>query len=145
MTIEMVSAEQDILSRLTTGMAPVPVFDVETPDGDLDDVGDAEFTPFVAVIWGGPILDKRDRGIVSVRRDLMQSYVIVRIVTPDSDTNRLLYNKAFDLLTGFYPVNSGELSPEAGMAYTNGNGQVKPTRYYREISYSYKTNTKGEI
>lgn len=145
MTIEMVSAEEDILAHLSAGMAPVPVHDIEVEDDDFDIVDDGEFTPFIGVIWGGPILDKRDRGIVSVRRDLMTSYVIIRVVTPDAATNRRLYNKVYNLMTGYYPTNSGELSPEAGMAYTNGNGQVKPTRFYREISYSYKTNTKGEI
>lgn len=135
--------EQDILAYLTAGMSPVPVTDIEVEDDDFDNVGDGEFTPSVAVIWGGPIINRRDKGIVSVRRDGMIAYAIVRVITPDAGTNRLLYNKMFNLLTGYTPVNSGELSPEAGMAYTNGNATVKPTRFYREASFSYHTNTKG--
>ncbi len=145
MTIEMVSAEEDILQRLRTGMAPVPIVDTEAEDDDFDDVGDGLFTPFVSVIWGGPITNRRDRGIIGVRHDLMLSYCIIRVVTPDIATNRLLYNKVYNLMTGFAPVNSGEMSPESGMAYTNGNATVKPTRFYREISYSFRTNTRGEI
>ena len=111
----------------------------------MDDVGTGEFTPLVAVIWGGPIVVRRDRGIVSTRRDLMLSYVIVRVVTPDAATNRLLHDKVYNALVGWYPTNSGEMIPENGMSYSNGNGQVKPTRFYRELSFSYRTNTKGDV
>lgn len=147
MTIEMVSAEDDILDRLATGMLPVPVIDTEVPDDAVDGAGEGDFTPRVYVIWGGPIARTRRgaKGIVGVRHDLMTSYCIVRIATPDAATLRFLYNKAYNLMTGFKPINSGELTPEAGMAYTNGNATVKPTRFYREIAFSFPTNTKGEV
>ncbi|UPU15962.1 portal protein [Stenotrophomonas virus Jojan60] len=145
MTIEMVTAEADILNRLTTGMSPVPVIDTEVPDEAVD--VSMDFTPRVYVIWGGPIARTRrgSKGIVGVRKDLMTSYCIIRIATPDAPTLRVLYNKVFNLMTGFKPVNSGEMTPEAGMAYTNGNATVKPTRYYREIAFTFPTNTKGEV
>lgn len=147
MTIDMVAAEADILARLTTGMSPVPVIDTEVPDDTVDGQGTGAFTPRVYVIWGGPIARTRrgSKGIVSVRKDLMTSYCIVRIAAPDAPTLRLLYNKAYNLMTGHKPVNSGEMTPEAGMAYTNGNATVKPTRYYREIAFTFPTNTLGEV
>lgn len=143
--IEMASPEEDILARLTTGMAPVQIIDTEVPDiFDDTPVGDGVFKPYIATIWGGPILNLRDRGIVSVRNDLMTAYVIIRVVTPDANSNRYLYNKMYNLMTGHRPVNSGELQPRAGMAYTNGNATNKPTRYYREINFEYQTNTTLE-
>lgn len=145
MTLDVTAPEEDILVRLRTGMAPLEIIDTEVPD-IFDDVpvGDGVFKPYIATIWGGPILNQRDRGIVSVRNDLKTAYVIVRVVTPDANTNRLLYKKVYNLMDGYRPVNSGEMSVQGGMAYTNGNATNKPTRYYREINFVYQTNTTLE-
>lgn len=142
MTLNVASAEENILARLRTGMSPVEIIDTEVPDiFDDTSVGDGTFKPYVATLWGGPIVNMRDRGIVGVRNDLMRAYVIIRVVAPDADTNRYLYNKVWDLMVGFRPIASGEMEPRAGMAYTNGNATNKPTRYYREINFEYQTNT----
>lgn len=143
--IDLSATEEDILNHLRTGMAPVPVIDTETEDEFLDSVGDGDFSPFVGVVWGGPITTTRDRGIVGVRHDLMTGYVTVRVVAPDMTVLRLLHRKAFNLMLGYRPYNSGELEPRAGMAYSIGNAQVQPTRYYREDAYTYRTNTIDEV
>lgn len=143
--LDMTAQEDDILARLKTGMAPLEIIDTEVPDiFDDDPVGDGTFAPYIATIWGGPIVNMRDRGIVGVRNDLMNAYVIIRIVTPDAKTNRRLYNKMMNLMVGYRPPNSGEMLNKAGMAFTNGNGTNKPTRYYREVNFEYATNTTLE-
>lgn len=145
MTLDMTAQEDDILARLRTGMAPVKVIDTEVPDiFDDTPVGDGVFKPYIATIWGGPILNQRDRGIVGVRNDLMKTYVVIRVVTPDADTNRSLYRKLMNLMVGYRPINSGEMLNVAGMAYTNGNATTKPTRYFREVNFEYATNTTLE-
>ena len=137
--------EEDILDRLRDGMAPVPVIDTEAEDDATDEVGDGTFTPYVGVIFGGPIANVRDRGIVGVRQDLMTAYCIVRVAAPDAAVCRLLHDKVFNLLTGWSPTNSGQMEPKSGMAYSTGNANLRPTRYYREHSYSYPTNTTLEV
>lgn len=143
--IDFSATEEDILNHLTTGMAPVPVIDTEAEDEYLDSVGDGDFSPYVGVIWGGPIVTSRDRGIIGVRHDLLTGYVTVRVAAPDTATLRYLKNKLTNLLLGYRPYNSGELEPRAGMAYSIGNAQVQPTRYYREDAYAYRTNTIDEV
>jgi len=139
------SAEDSILARLKAVMAPTPVYDIETaPDGDgTGDIGDADFRPFCAVIWGGPIDIPADRGIISTRLDLKIGYVMIRIVTPDAEANRILFNKMLNGMTGFVPEESGELIPNTGMQYSNASNVTQPTRFYREIGFSYRTNTAG--
>lgn len=145
MTLDYTPTEEDIRSHITTGMAPVPVIDTEAADDFVDPVSDGTFTPYVGIIWGGPIATTRDRGIVGVRHDLMTAYATVRVVAPDANTCRFLHNKVFNLVVGYRPYNSGELEPRAGMAYSNGNAQIRPTRYYREHSFVYRTNTIDEV
>lgn len=145
MTLDYAAVEMDILNHLSTGMSPVPIIDTEAGDDMVDPVGDGDFTPYIGIIWGGPIANAGDRGIIGVRHDLMTAYFTVRVCAPDPQVCRFLHAKAFDVMTGFVPYNSGEVSPRAGMAYSNGNSQVRPTRYYREHSYVYRTNTIDEV
>lgn len=143
--IDYGATEDEILDRLRTGMAPVPVIDTENADVATDAIDDGEFTPYVGIIFGGPVTNVRDRGIVSVRADLMTAYCIVRVAAPDPEVARLLHRKVFNLLTGWSPYNSGEMTPKAGMAYSTGNANARPTRFYREHSFEYPTNTIREV
>lgn len=145
MTLDFTATEEDIRQHVIDGMAPVPVIDTEAADDYVDPVGDGTFTPYVGLIWGGPISTARDRGIIGVRHDLMTAYVTTRVAAPDASTCRFLHNKLYDLLVGYRPYNSGEMEPRAGMAYSNGNAQTRPTRYYREHSFTYRTNTIDEV
>ena len=138
------TSEESVYTHLQTAMGPVPVVDTEERDDALDNVGaTGEFTPFVGVAWSSPIHTGAGQGIVNYALDPHMIYFVFRAVAPDMNTCKYLFNKGFQSLVGFSPVNATQIKAAAGWAYTVG-GNGTPKRFYREQQFSYYTNMGAE-
>jgi hypothetical protein len=96
--------------------------------------------PYVILYFGGPIRSAADHHITSVRNDTMIGYCTVQVVSETDKSARDVNNRIRNALVGHRPPDAGEMASEGGLAYSRGNNDVKPTKYYRETGYSYRTN-----
>lgn len=137
---DFLTSQDDIFTLLTTTLSPAPVVDTEERDEALDVVGDeGSFTPFTGVAWSSPMHTGTGQGIVNYALDPLMVYFVFRSVAPDKDVRDYLFNKGFQALLGYTPVNGTQIKPANGWAYTVG-GNGAPKRYYREQQFSYYTN-----
>lgn len=121
--------------------------DTELPDRLIGAVGETGyFEPFVVTMFGTPTVatGAGNRGLCGIRQDIMNGHVFMRVVAPTPAVRNYLFNKLFNGLVGYEPVASGEMAPRAGMAYDSSNSNVKPTRYYRTVSFTFPSNTRGD-
>jgi hypothetical protein len=137
---DFLASQNDNFDRLTAALNPAPVVDTEERDEDLDVVGaDGSFTPFTGVAWSSPMHTGTGQGIVNYALDPVMVYFVFRSVAPDIGVRDYLFNKGFQALFGYTPVNGTQIKAANGWAYTVG-GNGAPKRYYREQQFSYYTN-----
>lgn len=137
MSLDTTATETDILNAIKTAVGHDRVWPTEVPDGQ-----DAAF-PYVIVYFGEPIRASGGRHITSTRDDLLIGYITVQVVSTTDASANAVKNRIKAALTGFRPVDSGEMVLEGGMGYSAAQTQVKPTRYFRELAFSYRTNLTG--
>jgi hypothetical protein len=97
-------------------------------------------TPYIIIYFGGPIRSAADHHITSTRNDTMIGYCTVQVVSKTDKSARDVNNLVRNALVGHRPPDAGEMVSEGGLAYSRGNNDVTPTKYYRETGYSYRTN-----
>lgn len=130
----------DILSRMRTNLVP-EVYDTEVTDDDVTYVNGI-MSPYYVVMFGGPVRAARGKSITTVRHHVTILYCTVTCVAPDANGRNYLIDSVVDLLTGYAPPECGEMILEGGMAYTNGNTTVRPTKYFKDIVFTYRANLK---
>lgn len=96
--------------------------------------------PYVVIYFGGPIRAGRDHHITSTRNDTTISYCTVQVVSETDTSARDVNDLIRNALVGHRPPDCGEMVLEGGLARSNGTNEVKPTRYYRETGYSFRSN-----
>jgi hypothetical protein len=96
--------------------------------------------PYVVIYFGGPIRSGRDHHITSTRNDTTISYCTVQVVSETDTSARDVNDRIRNALVGHRPPDCGEMVLEGGLARSNGTNEVKPTRYYRETGYSFRSN-----
>lgn len=133
MTLDTTPLEEDIeatvrsvISRVWISEIPA---DVVTPQ-----------MPYAMIYFGGPIRSAADHHITSTRNDTNIGYCTVQIVSSTNDSARDVNNRVRNALVGHRPPDCGEMALEGGLTYSYGSDIVKPTKYYRETGYSYRTN-----
>lgn len=140
MVVDFLTSQDDVYTRLVTALSPAPVVDTEERDDELDIVGaNGDFTPFTGVAWASPIHTGAGQGIVNYALDPLMIYFVFRAVAPDKNARDYLFNKGFQALLGYTPLNGTQIKSAAGWAYTVG-GNGAPKRFYREQQFSYYTN-----
>jgi hypothetical protein len=109
----------------------------------VDEVPDNEPTPkypYAMLYFGGPIRAAGDHHMTSTRNDTNILYCTVQVLSQTSKSARDVNNRIREALVGHRPPDCGEMVLEGGLAYSSGNGDTKPTIYYRETGYSMRTN-----
>src|SRR5690606_21168971 len=96
--------------------------------------------PFYVVRFGGPVRAARGKNITSSRDHVNIMFVTVACMAPTIDAMKWLYGKAIDVLTGYTPPNSGEMILEAGLSYSKGISTVKPTKYLKDVNFTFRTD-----
>lgn len=133
----------DIVGLMRSSLVP-HVYDTEVPDDSQLSYTNGIMDPYYIVMIGGPVTVSADRGITGVRDDITAMYCTVSCVAPDSTGRNYLVDSALDLLLGYKPVDSGEMILDGGLTYTNAYTDVRPVKYYKNLSFSFRSNlTRG--
>lgn len=98
------------------------------------------FKPFYIMYFGGPVRAAHGRGITSSRNDVNIMWCQATAVAPTKDSRNLLLDKAINILTGWHPPDSGEMILEGGMAFSIANTTVRPSKYMKNLTWTYRTN-----
>lgn len=141
MALSMTPSMEAILDRMRTRLVP-EVHDTEVPPDDELQYVNGIMSPYYVVMFGGPVRAARGKSITGVRDHVTILYCTVQCVAPDSNGRNHLIDGVIDTLTGYRPPECGEMILEGGMAYTNGNTTVRPTKYFKDIVFTYRANLK---
>lgn len=137
--LDPTEATDAIVARLSseTGIA---VYEAQVPDEALSPSNNGIANPFYVVRFGGPVRAARGKSITSSRDHVNIMFVTVACMAPTIDAMKWLYGKAIDVLTGYTPPNSGEMILEGGLSYSEGISTVKPTKYLKDVNFTFRTN-----
>jgi hypothetical protein len=117
-----------------------------TPRVFVSEVPDSTPTPafpYVTLFFGGPIRAGTDHHITSSRNDTMVAYGTAQVQSLTDASARDVADVVRNALSGFIPPNCGELIIEGGLSYSNGTNAVPPTKYYREVGFTFRTNLQS--
>jgi hypothetical protein len=96
--------------------------------------------PYAVIYFGGPFRAAGDHHMTSTRNDTNIAYCTVRVVSETDKSARDVNNRIRNALVGHIPPDSGEMGLEGGLTFNNGSGAVKPTKFFRETGYTFRTN-----
>lgn len=138
MALDPTPAIDAIVAELET--IGIDVYETQVPDGRLNPTDNGIILPFYVVRWGGPVRAARGRNITTSRDHVNIIFLTVACMAGEETAMKWAYGQALDTLTGFIPPDSGELILEGGLSYSEGISTVKPTRYLKDISFTFRTN-----
>ena len=139
MSLNLLAVQDDIVAHLRT--LPQDVYETTAPDDSkLKFDTNGMILPYIVVEYADlyPVIN--GGGIVSSRYDVKESFIIVSCVGPTERSARQVANVVRDKLTGYKPVDSGELM-HAGGSVSYASQDPKPNRYVAEMSFTFLTNT----
>src|SRR5690625_5299536 len=145
MALTMSQSSEAILARLRDN-TPVPVYDTE--DESLLPSNEAGlFQPYYVVYFGGPVrtTNPGSRGIVNPSHDVHILWCTVRCTAPTTGSRNALVDDALRLLTGSRPPISCIIVLRGGIDYTVVNTTTPPVRYFKRITWQYRTNLEFDI
>lgn len=137
MSLDTGPTEAAIEAEIKTTLGHDRVYVTQVPDGLTPKY------PYVVLYYGEPIRSARDRHITTTRDDVLVGYVTVQVISTTDSSANAVKNRIKNALTGFRPIDSGEMVLEGGMAYSDADTRVSPTRYFRELGFTYRTNLTG--
>lgn len=131
--MNIAEVENAIVDRLRTKVVP-RVYVSEVPTQDEPPL------PFIVIAFNFPIRTARDRHLTNVRNDTRIGIASLRVVSSDIDSANAIMDKVDDYLTGWEPPNSGQMIPEFNTRFSSAGTTTQPTRYYRTMGYTFRTN-----
>lgn len=145
MTMNLYASQQSILSYLRAE-ADFQVFDTIMPEGDLEPTSDAGYPEgYASIRFNDAVKIPQFGAFGGARYDEMYSLVDVLCVAADPDEARdIAYGPGgvADILTGFVPVDAGELTRQSGgqVFVRNDGTATKPTKYIAMVSFRMIVN-----
>lgn len=145
MTMDLHAVQQDIKNYLEQEVGLV-VYDTAIPStNDEPSTSDGIPTSYIVIRFS----DSWPSGSGSLggaRLDEMYTIIDVLVVSPDPGESREIAYGADgvkDILTGYTPIDSGEMSSKRGTrSYVVGDGTTaKPRRFISTVSFSVPINT----
>jgi|SRR5690554_243703 hypothetical protein len=133
--MDIVAVENSIIGRIQDKVIP-RVYKTEVPTNTTPDM------PYVIVACNFPVRAARDRHLTNVRNDTRIGIVTIRVVSDDEASADAVMNKIDTYLTGWEPENSGQMSPDFNTRFSSAGTTTQPTRYYRTLGYTFRTNLK---
>ena len=134
----------DIETKVREIVGPIQVFVAEVPEDADIPVSNGKPQPFVAVFPGGPIRAARGHHIANSRWDTTILFWTILVSAPRADIARKYKGMLIDGLTGYRPVDSGELVLAGGNTPFRASNEVRPTQYLDEVQFSVRSNLKSE-
>lgn len=96
--------------------------------------------PYIIVEHAGATANEADMPITGVTGASADSSVSLLCIAPNQRASRQVAELVRQKLTGFKPLDAGELKPVVS-PYTYIDNTARPTRYVSEIIFSFKLNT----
>lgn len=139
MSLDLLAVQDDIVAQLRT--LPQDVYETTAPDDTrLTFDQNGMILPYIVIEFSDLYPSISGTGIVSTRYDLKESFIIVSCIAPTERSARQVANLVRDKLTGYKPVDSGELV-QAGGAVSYAAVDARPNRYVSDMSFTFLTNT----
>lgn len=139
MALSLLAVHDQITTKLRE--LPQTVYENTAPADDQLEYSGGTMLPFIVPIFGGYAHAYEGRGITGVRNDLGQSYVTVACVGPTERSARQVADLVLNKLTGFKPVDAGELKPAPNAGSLVFDNSIKPIKYISEITFIFFVNT----
>ena len=131
---------EDIKAKLESVVAPLKVYVAEVPEDRDIPVSNGKPLPFVAIYFGGPVRAARDKHITSTRNDTTILWVTIQAYAPRADIARVYKGQIIQELTGYRPVDGGEMTLSGGNTDTRASNEVRPTQYLEEVVFQVRSN-----
>lgn len=139
MSLNPEPAFADVDARLRTIISRV--YDAEIPEDEATPTDAAgQMLPYIVAMTGGPIRSRRDRNLVTARRDGTILYWTIATYAPTASLARAYKGRVVDSLTGFRPTDCGELVLDGGMEFTRASNSYRPTVYINTVHFSTVSN-----
>jgi len=139
MSLSILPVQDQIITKLKE--LPQTVYENGVPDDANLEYANGLMLPFAVPFFGGFARSLEGRGIVSVREDLGESFVIVQCVGPTERSSRQVADLVRDKLTGYQPVDGGPLTPINNSRFLTPDMTSKPVKYIAEVTFRYAVNT----
>ena len=116
------------------------VYETSAPeDSKLRFDSNGMILPYIVVEFADMYDSIETGGILSTRYDVKTSYIVVSCVAPTERSARQVAELVRDKLTGFVPVDAGELTQTGGgVAYATQD--QKPNRFTAELAFTFPVN-----
>ena len=119
------------------------VYEIEVPEDSAlkyDKFGSLA-APFYVLTFNGLLgPEYGDRSLCGAASDPVRNILSAQTYAGDTMSLRTAHAELVGLLTGFYPVGSGELRFGGGNGFSMASNTVRPTLYARVAFYTYTTN-----
>lgn len=140
MSLNILAVQDQITAKLNE--LPQDVYETAVPDNVKIDYSNKMFLPYIVVFYGDMSESSRGRGIVSVRNNAGVSFAIVRCIAPTDRAAKQVAGLVRDKLTGFKPIDAGEMRLAAGgTSYARTDNTGASTHYITEIPFTFVVNT----
>ena len=140
MSLDLLSVQDQIVTELETMAQDVYVTAVPD-DSKVKNGPNGLFLPYVVVLFADVKEAASGNGITSVRHNPGVSYCVVQGHAPTEKAARQVANIIRDKLTGFKPVDAGELRLSGGRTYTSVENNAVPKKYISEVAFTFIVNT----
>lgn len=139
MSLNLLAVQDDIATELRT--LAQDVYETSAPDDSkLKFDVNGMILPYIVIEYSDLYPSISGNGILSSKYDIKASFIIVTCIGPTERSARQVANVVREKLTGYKPVDSGELV-QAGGSVSYVSQDAKPNRYVAELAFTFLTNT----
>lgn len=139
MSLSLSPSYNAIVDRLRTETNR-DVYKVMYPDESMLRTSNGVMLPYYIVRVGGPVRAAKGRSITTSRHHVNIVFCTVSCVAADTDALDYIVDEALDLLTGWKPPECGEMVLEGGLQYAEGLSTVKPSKFIKDLAFTYRSN-----
>lgn len=138
MALDLLAIQDDIVAKLRE--LPQDVYETAVPDDSrLRFDTNGMVLPYIVIEFSDMYDMATANGILSTRMDTKLSYVVVSCIGPTERSARQVANMVRDKLTGYVPVDAGEMKLSGGgISYTMPEGKLN--RYMNELAFTFPVN-----
>ena len=140
MALDPTPVFDDVLARVQSVIGATKVYVAEVPEDKDIPVVNALPVPFVSIYFGGPVRSSRDRHITTSRNDTTVLFFTVQAYAPRADIARTIKGRIIEGLTGYRPVDGGEMILAGGNTCTRASNEVRPTQFLEEVQFTCRSN-----
>jgi hypothetical protein len=139
MSLDLLAVQDSIVTKLNE--LPQNIYETTAPeDSKLPFDAAGIMLPYIVVEFSDMYESTGAAGIVSSAYDVKTSYIIVSCIGPTQRSSRQVAQAVRQKLTGYVPVNAGEMIlAGGGQAYTTVNQKV--SRYISQVAFTFQVNT----